>query len=313
MNKMKQIGFVLMVFATVFTACGQKDFVKTESGLEYKKVEEGSGEKPNDGEFVLINIAYYGPNGNKMYSSVDAGAPQPLNYVDSMFTNNGSLEEGFRLCGKGDSLVLKVNAKDLFEKSFRRSLPDTLDADSKITINMGIENILTAEAFKSYRIEQMQKAQEKAKVEAEEQLAKDIETIDTYLEENGIKAESTEEGLRYVITKEGEGANAEAGQKVSVNYVGRLLDGTLFDTSVEAIAKEEGTFTEGRPYAPYEFTLGRGGVIKGWDIGITRLNKGAKATLYIPSTLAYGPRQRSEVIKANSILMFDVELVDIKE
>lgn len=310
---MKQLGYVLVGLATVFTACGQNDFVTTESGLEYKKVEEGSGERPNDGEFVLINIAYYGPNGNKLYSSVDTGTPQPLNYVDSMFTNNGSLEEGFRLCGKGDSLVLKVNAKNLFEKSFRRSLPDTIDADSKITINMGIENILTAEEFQTYRIEQMQKAQEKAKVAAEEQLTKDIETIDAFLEEKGIEAETTEEGLRYVITQEGEGANAEVGQKVAVAYVGRLLDGTLFDTSVESIAKEEGTFTEGRPYTPYEFTLGRGGVIKGWDIGLSHLNKGAKATLYIPSGLAYGPRQRSEVIKANSILMFDVELVDIKE
>lgn len=313
MNKIKKTGLLLASIALVFTACGQKDFVTTKTGLTYKKVEDGSGEKPKDGDFVLMNIAYYGPNGDKIFSSADRGSALPLNYVDSMFTENGSLEEGFRLCGKGDSFVFKIKAKPLFEKSFRTSLPDTLDADSEITINLGVDNVLSPEQFQKYRQDEMLKARARAEEEAKKQKVKDLAEIDTYLEENGIEAETTEEGLRYVITQEGSGAKPEAGQTVAVNYTGKLLDGTMFDSSIESVAKEGGVYQEGRQYdKPLEFPLGKGRVIKGWDIGIALLNKGAKATLYVPSGLGYGPRRAGAKIGPNSILIFDVELIDIK-
>ena len=148
---------------------------------------------------------------------------------------------------------------------------------------------------------------------AEKQLADDIKTIDDYLKENGIEADTTAEGLRYVITEEGTGDKPEKGQTVVVNYTGKLLDGTMFDSSIEEDAKEGGVYREQRDYSkPFEFPIGQGRVIKGWDLGIALLNKGSKATLYIPSTLGYGPRGSGGVIKPNSILVFDVELVDIK-
>lgn len=313
MNKIKQMMFMVVLLATVFTACGQKDFVTTESGLKYIKVVEGTGEKPVNGQFVLINIAYFDPNGHKMYSSLDNGMQQPVNYVDSVFTNDGSIGEGFKMCGKGDSIVLKVNAKTLFEKSLRRSLPDSIDADGEITVNLGVTEILTAEDYKKYRMDQMVKAQVKAREEAEKRLADDVITIDAYLEKNGIKADSTAEGLRYVISKPGEGPMPEKGQTVVVNYTGRLLDGTMFDSSIEEDAKQGGVYRESRDYnEPFEFPLGQGRVIKGWDLGIALLNKGAKAKLYIPSPLGYGPRGTGAIIKPNSILVFEVELVDIK-
>ena len=131
------------------------------------------------------------------------------------------------------------------------------------------------------------------------QLEKDIDVIDKYLGEKGIRANQTASGLRYVISQEGEGEKAKAGQNVSVHYSGKLLDGTEFDAS----------YKRGQPLP---FTLGQGMVIQGWDEGISLLNQGAKATLYIPSPLAYGPRDLG-IIPANSILIFDVELVSIEE
>jgi len=90
--------------------------------------------------------------------------------------------------------------------------------------------------------------------------------------------------------KAGEGNYPEIKQKVSVHYTGKLLDEKVFDTSPGELAKESGLFNEGMSYEPYQFTLGTGSVIQGWDIGIVLLKDGGKGVLYIPSTLAYGER-----------------------
>ncbi len=109
---------------------------------------------------------------------------------------------------------------------------------------------------------------------------------------------TTESGLKYTITKTNEkGLSPKVGDKVSVHYVGKLLNDTVFDSSVA-----RGT--------PFDFELGLGRVIKGWDEGVAYLKKGEKATLVIPANLAYGERATGK-IPANSTLIFDVELVDI--
>ena len=111
------------------------------------------------------------------------------------------------------------------------------------------------------------------------------------------KEEITESGLRMIIHKEGNGQIPILGQTVKVHYTGMLLDGTKFDSSLDR-------------GVPFEFTLGQGQVIRGWDEGIGYFNKGAKGTIYIPSTLGYGPNGAGGSIPPNSILIFDIELLD---
>jgi peptidylprolyl isomerase len=110
---------------------------------------------------------------------------------------------------------------------------------------------------------------------------------------------TTATGLKYIIWKKGDGELAEAGDKVSVHYAGRLLDGSPFDDS----------YKRGKPF---EFPLGGGRVIKGWDEGIAYMNVGDSATLIIPAELGYGAADRP-TIPANSTLIFDVQLMDVKK
>jgi len=105
----------------------------------------------------------------------------------------------------------------------------------------------------------------------------------------------------YIITQPGTGAKPKSGQQVSLQYKGTLLSGKEFDSS----AKHGGQ--------PFTYATGRGQVIPGWDEGVAVLSKGAKATLLVPSSLAYGERGAGADIPANSPLRFDVELVDIKD
>lgn len=109
---------------------------------------------------------------------------------------------------------------------------------------------------------------------------------------------TTASGLKYVDIVEGSGPAAITGQRVSVDYTGTLQNGTKFDSSV------------GRQ--PYEFVLGSGTVIKGWDEGIKNMKVGGKRKLIIPPSLGYGAQGRPPSIPGNSTLLFDVELVGIK-
>ena len=131
----------------------------------------------------------------------------------------------------------------------------------------------------------------------EEQFVRDTILIDQYLAENNIEAETDPSGLRYVITQLGTGANARFGSTVRVRYTGYLLDGTQFDSNIGG--------------ASFDFVLGQGQVVQGWEIGFKLLNEGASATLYVPSLLGYGNNRVGNVIVANSILIFEVRVLDI--
>ena len=97
----------------------------------------------------------------------------------------------------------------------------------------------------------------------------------------------------------GKGPAAKSGDRVSVHYTGTLLDGTKFDSS-----RDRGE--------PFEFTLGSGMVIKGWDQGVVGMKKGGKRRLTIPSELGYGKSGSPPKIPPDATLMFDIELLDIK-
>jgi peptidylprolyl isomerase len=112
-------------------------------------------------------------------------------------------------------------------------------------------------------------------------------------------AVETESGLKYVDLKIGEGDMPEKGQRVAAHYTGKLMDGTKFDSSYD---RNE----------PIEFSCGMREMIPGFDEGIMSMKVGGKRTLYIPANLAYGERGIPNVIPPNSMIVFEVELVDIK-
>ncbi len=137
---------------------------------------------------------------------------------------------------------------------------------------------------------------------AQDQKAKDDQLFKEYFAKNKIKATKTASGLYYIITKKGSGENAKKGQTAVMNYLGKFLDGRKFDANVDDNFKN---------IRPFQFVLGVGQVIPGWDEGIQLLNPGTRATLYIPSGIGYGPGGRGP-IPPNTVMVFDVELVSAK-
>ncbi len=119
-----------------------------------------------------------------------------------------------------------------------------------------------------------------------------------FLEENGKKENvlTTPSGLQYIIDREGTGESPEATDEVTVHYTGKLLDGTVFDSSV----------SRGEPAT---FPLNR--VIPGWTEGVQLMKEGAKYTFFIPSDLAYGPQGIQGAIPPHATLIFEVELIKV--
>jgi len=109
---------------------------------------------------------------------------------------------------------------------------------------------------------------------------------------------TTESGLQYEELTEGTGAKAAAGQTVSVHYTGWLTDGQKFDSSKDR-------------NQPFEFSLGAGMVIRGWDEGVQGMKVGGVRKLTIPPELGYGARGAGGVIPPNATLVFEVELLDV--
>ena len=107
--------------------------------------------------------------------------------------------------------------------------------------------------------------------------------------------------LQIIDEVAGTGASAAAGDSVTVNYVGSLTNGTVFDASAN-----HGT-------TGFTFSLGAGQVIKGWDQGIAGMKEGGKRKLVIPASLAYGNQAVGNVIPANSTLIFEVELLKVQK
>lgn len=157
-------------------------------------------------------------------------------------------------------------------------------------INKG-DTLFTMMEMQKYLNEFSQKEQAKA---AEEAKGEGVIFLEKNKDAEGVSV--TESGLQYKVLVEGTGARPVATDKVKVHYTGKLIDGTVFDSSVE-----RGT--------PAEFGLNQ--VIPGWTEGLQLMTVGSKYELYIPSDLGYGPKGSGQVIPPHAALIFEVELLEI--
>lgn len=288
-----QIFRVLLFTAIVFLgfSCsilkpGPK-FKTTDSGLKYKFVEKYNGRiAPDSGKLMSLRMSY-GTEDTVFFNSDDIpGKVMVLPMKASTFP--GDFYEMMEMMHLGDSVVFYVDAASFFTKTAEYpEVPDFAKDLDELLFHVKIMKIQTEE-----EIEQEKEAK---LIEMKENEAA---IIANYLSENNMDTEPNESGLYVIIEEEGSGPKPQKGDKVKVHYTGYLLDGTKFDSSVD----------RGKPF---EFPIGMGRVIKGWDEGIAMLNVGSKAKLIIPSSLGYGERGAGQVIKPYSTLIFDVELLDI--
>lgn len=286
----KTISKIILALLTVacvfsFNSCSKyKGFKQDkESGIYYKfYVQNKDSVQAQTGDVVSL-LYQLSLKDSVLVSTI------PIQELVQESIYNGDVYDAIRMMHVGDSATFILNADTFFHY-------------------MGGSNPFDKkELYFTFKMtELMPKAEVDAIMQAQEEQynayiaqarAAEDSLMQNYIAKNKIKVAPTASGLYFISKKASKGVQATAGKKVSVHYVGKLLDGTEFDNSVKR-------------GEPIEFVLGQGQVIPGWDEGIAMMKEGEKAILLIPSKLAYGERG-NQAIPPCAPLVFDVELVKV--
>lgn len=307
---MKKSILVLAAAVGLFTTSCQ-NFKQGDGGLEYKIVKDEGAAKAVDGDHLFVDmIVTSDRNDSLIQSTYDMGLPQYVNVVPDTIPGNykGSYSSMFKHLGEGDSAVFRLNLDTMAAKSGQPKLPI---ADKYLTFTVKVrKHFKKAELPDSVAHVELDNYYKELIAGLEKAEAGKIEG---YVKSNKLEPKKTQSGLQYVITTEGTGEKPVDGDTVQVNYVGKLIHGKVFDTSIkEEAEKAKLQINPMRTFEPIKFTLGVDPVIPAWTEGLKLLNKGSKATLIIPSNLAYGSNGAPQGgIAPYAPLIFDVELVDV--
>jgi FKBP-type peptidyl-prolyl cis-trans isomerase len=291
-----------------FTACNSGGEIKKVKGVEYQIVKDAKGKNAAIGDIVEFNLIAK-VDTTTLNDTWKQGQPGVMR-LDS--ARNGDWQAVLPYLSPGDSAVVYVSCDTILKNIPADQLsrvPAWLKKGNKITINLSLVSIKTEEQYnkemEAKQAEQMKKMEEQKAA----QLPLDDKSLQEYFAKNNIKAEKTASGLYYTIQKPGSGAQIAKGQMASMKYTGKTLDGNIFDSNVDSAVAARG----GHDTKPLTFTVGMGQMIPGVDEGVALLKKGAKAVFYLPSPIAYGPQSPSPQIPANAIMIFEVEITDVKD
>lgn len=249
------------------------------SGVYFIEKKAGNGAQVEKGKYAVIQFIGEILGGTTFGNTYET--KEPVNYM----VGTGRLGIGFDECimkmKKGGKALMVIPSAMAFGGEGNGYM---IPPYATLKVEVEVVDIVTEQDLSA-----------KKEAEAKAKQAKEQGEIKKLIQKKYPKAKMTESGLYYNEEKAGTGKLATSGSKVKVHYLGTLLDGTKFDSSYDR-------------KAPFEFTIGRGEVIPGWDEGVAMMKEGGKATLIIPSKLGYGPAG-SGPIPPFSTLVFEVELI----
>lgn len=306
----------VMVFAVA--GCGNLDYKKTKSGLQYKIISSGNSKNPvaKENEYLKFNVVTK-INDSVIYSSY--GKMPGYSKVVSTKEADYSPVEIFGMLRKGDSAITVSMIDTFLKRGMAKEMPPGAKKGDRMIITFKVLDVFTSDSAiqKDYNAE-MTKDKPRQQKEMKEQMAlrkkqihemrakemeemrksgevdKELKNMESYLASKKITAQQTGEGTFVVIKQQGTGMPVSDGDTVAVKYTGRVLaTDSVFESST------------------YTFPLGEGSVIQGWDEGLKLFKVGGKGTIYIPGFLAYGANARPP-FRAFEALIFDVELTDAK-
>ncbi|WP_018341651.1 FKBP-type peptidyl-prolyl cis-trans isomerase [Cytophaga aurantiaca] len=273
---------------------GASGFLITSSGLQYKIIKDSvGGIYPEKGGYITFWFDIRSIKDSIFDNQFSDG--NPVGIPTPEVVHKPGIEEGLWLLTEGDSAIFVLNADSLYTNTFQRETPSYVPTGSMIYMVVRMSKVYSKHFVDS--VMAIQKAEQRAeRIAEEEAYQKDSIQIQKYLTDHKLKGEAIEGGVYIVKLKKSSKKlpYIVKGEIVETKYIGKLLiEGVVFDQSTHDY---------------FEFTVGIGEVIKGWDYAFQRLRLGEKALILIPSGSAYGNRGAANVIPPNAPLLFEVDI-----
>lgn len=275
-------NLVLTLAAAVMLLVSCNKMETTESGVQYKiYTHDESARAVAEGDILLMNLRISTQNSDSVI--LETYSDNSPRYIPA---NEPVLTEALLMLAKGDSAEMIVNADSLFKKSFGSEKPAGMANETHVRFVVTVVDIFNQAEMQQKQMQQMGEFMMKDSV-ASEQYLSTLQNVQT-----------TPSGLKYIVVKKTSGKAVAKGNKVSMLYRGTLLNGQEFDSNMDGAAP------------PFEFSVGLGQVIPGWDEGVSMMHEGEEYKFIIPWKLAYGERGAGPIPPFSS-LVFDVKLVKI--
>jgi FKBP-type peptidyl-prolyl cis-trans isomerase FkpA len=305
----KKLAFAAAATIVAFSACEKSDhpgYEKSESGL-YSKfyTHDESGVMPKEGDVVRVTLVVKDGKDSILTDSKNPKMNREgITYYEFPLMKSdfkGSFEEALATMAVGDSASFLISVDSMYKG---KEMPPFIKKGTLLTYDAKLEKITGKEEVEKER----QKRMEEQKVMMEARKNEEAKVMEKYIADNKITVKSTASGLYYMEKVKGKGPHLKDGDQVKVTYTGRLLDGTIFDASDPEVAKKANVYDERRPYGPADFTVG--GLVPGMNEALTMMSVGTKATVLLPSALAYGERGGGP-IPPYSPMVFELEVVSM--
>jgi FKBP-type peptidyl-prolyl cis-trans isomerase FkpA len=304
---MKHVISGLFLCAVIFSAC-KPSFKKGDKGLEYQIFENGKGSTVKIGDFMQLRVSQLYKSDKKDTTLMDgANNPPQIQPFDSTSVPPEYFKI-LKLIKAGDSLAIRQSSDTIFKARPETRPPFAVGKGGYFYTTIKVLNIFkTREQADSAYMAEIKLAQTKDSIKAIGQLKIDDSKLADYMKKNNITgAVKSPLGAYVQILQPGMpgGVKIDSSNAVKVNYTGKTLDGTTFDSNTDP------SFQHVQPLIATMYPSANA-VIKGWTDAMQMLTKGAKAKLLIPSSLAYGSRAQGDKIKADENLIFEVEVLDV--
>lgn len=273
----------------ILSSCNNNgDYEKTNSGLLYRFfVENKDNPLPQPDEIMELELVYKTETDSVIFDSRELiGSPFRMK-LKPFNPEIATVDEGLAMMHVGDSARFVVDAETFFVFTQGREIPEDIKPGSKLIFDIKLRKLFNMETYRAQKNEYF------ARDTIEEKTI-----LDSYLKNANITQKPTNSGLFFIEEVKGDGKKPEAGKTIVVHYTGTFINGQIFDSSIQRAE-------------PFEFRFGGEEVIPGMEEGISYMKEGGKATLIIPSDLAYGDKQINK-IPPFSTLIFYVELIEVK-
>ena len=279
---------VVMIAASMLVGCN-KNKVEVKEGVKIQfHSHDDKARKLKDGDIVSFLIKIKTGSDSLLQEQIDPTKPaRDMIAAAGQDGYKGSLRDGLRLLSLGDSATIYVPVDSIGKSG--QQLPPFLKKGTDIKYTVKILKVQTkAEFDKDMAVEQS-----KVKADAETRKAQLPQLMADYVKNSGMTFKTTASGLQYAVKTEGTGDSPKNGDVCKCNYVGKFMDGKIFDQNKN-------------------MDMPIGGMIPGFNEALLMMKKGGKATFLIPPAIGYG-EQGQGPIPGNSPLVFEVELLDFKK